>query len=134
MRSFSFFRWISAALIIAVTVTTISAPAQAAMIATQDAAAAASDRQRVNAFLDRGDVAARLQALGVKPADAKARVAALSDEDVSTLAGRMDALPAGGFVGDIIGALVLVFLVLLLTDILGYTKVFPFTRSVSGRK
>jgi hypothetical protein len=39
----------------------------------------------------------------------------------------MDKAPAGG---GIIGAIVLVFLVLLLTDILGFTKVFPFTRSV----
>jgi len=134
MRSLRFFRWISTALIVAMTATTISAPAQAAMIATPDAAAAASARQRVNAFLARDDVAAKLQAFGVEPADAKARVAALSDEEVSTLAARMDALPAGGFVGDFIGALLLVFLVLLLTDILGYTKVFPFTRSVNNRK
>ena len=38
-----------------------------------------------------------------------------------------DALPAGG---DLIGAALIVFLVLLATDIMGYTKVFPFTRSV----
>jgi hypothetical protein len=35
-------------------------------------------------------------------------------------------LPAGGV--DLLGAVLIVFLVLLLTDILGYTKVFPFTR------
>jgi hypothetical protein len=33
-------------------------------------------------------------------------------------------------VGEILGAIVLVFIVLLITDILGYTKVFPFTRSI----
>jgi len=43
------------------------------------------------------------------------------------LADKLDSLPAGG---DVIGALVLVFVILLVTDILGYTKVFPFTRSV----
>jgi hypothetical protein len=38
----------------------------------------------------------------------------------------MDALPAGG---DALGVALIVFLVLLFTDIMGYTKIFPFTRS-----
>ena len=42
------------------------------------------------------------------------------------LADQIDSAPAGG----IIGAILLVFFVLLVTDILGLTKVFPFTRSV----
>lgn len=134
MRSLKLFRWVSAVLVLTVSATTVSVPAQAAMIATADAAAVAADRQRVEAFLERDDVVARLQTLGVRPQDARARVAALSDEEVSALARRMDSLPAGGFLGDVIGALVLIFLVLLLTDILGYTKVFPFTHSVNNRK
>ena len=130
MRSFKFFRWMSAVLVLTVAATTISAPARAAMIATPDAAAVAADRQRVEAFLERSDVAARLQALGVRPEDARARVAALSDEEVSELAGHMQTLPAGGFLGEIVGAAVLVFLVLLLTDILGFTHIFPFTKPI----
>jgi hypothetical protein len=46
---------------------------------------------------------------------------------VAQLAGRIDSLPAGG---DVIGAVVFVFLVLLITDLLGLTKVFPFTKPV----
>jgi len=42
------------------------------------------------------------------------------------MASQIENAPAGG----IIGAIVLVFLVLLLTDILGFTKIFPFTRSI----
>ena len=53
--------------------------------------------------------------------------AALSDDEVAQLAARMDSLPAGG---EIIGALVLIFIILLITDILGFTKVFPFTKPI----
>jgi hypothetical protein len=56
----------------------------------------------------------------------KARIAALTDAEAAELAARIEELPAAGI--SILGAALVVFLVLLLTDILGYTKVFPFTR------
>ena len=54
-------------------------------------------------------------------------MAALTDAETATLAGQIENLPAGG--DSIVGALVFIFLVLLVTDILGLTKVYPFTRS-----
>jgi hypothetical protein len=99
-------------------------PAQAGMVATESAL----ERERIAALLERADVRAQLEAYGVAPREIKARVAALSDAEAAELAARIDELPAGG-VG-IIGAVLIVFLVLLLTDILGYTKVFPFTRAI----
>jgi len=102
-------------------------PSQAAIVAT-DAALAAAQRDRVATLLGRADVRAQLEAHGVRPADVQARVAALTDEEVAQLAGQLDRLPAGG--EGIIGALVIVFLVLLITDLLGLTKVFSFTRPV----
>jgi hypothetical protein len=67
----------------------------------------------------------------VDAADAQARVAALSDEQAQQLAARIDQLPAGGDgVGDVLGFLLLIFVILLITDILGLTKVFPFTRPI----
>jgi hypothetical protein len=84
------------------------------------------DRDRIVSVIDRADVQVQLQAYGVNPADVKARVAALTEEEAAELAARIDSLPAGGI--GIIGAILLVFLVLLITDILGLTKVFPFTR------
>ena len=98
-------------------------PAQAGMLATESAL----ERERIATLLERADVRAQLQSYGVAPGEIKARVAALSDAEAAELAARIDELPAGG---SIIGALLIVFLVLLLTDILGYTKVFPFTRSM----
>jgi hypothetical protein len=102
-------------------------PAQAVMLATDDALGTAQ-HQRVEQVLERADVQARLQAYGVSVADVQARVAALSDAEAAELAERLDSLPAGG--NAVIGAIVLIFLVLLLTDILGFTNIFPFTKSI----
>lgn len=101
-------------------------PALAGIVGT-DAVVAGAERERLAGLLERGDVQARLQALGVDPADARARVVALSDEEAAQLAARLDELPAGG---DVLGVALIAFLVLLFTDIMGYTKIFPFTRSV----
>jgi hypothetical protein len=101
-------------------------PAQAAMLSTENALD--GNRERLARMLDRTEVQAQLRAHGVSPGEVKARVAALTDAEAAELAARIDELPAGGI--GIVGAIVLVFLVLLVTDILGYTKVFPFTRPV----
>ncbi len=116
---------IASVLIVATAGTALPLPAAAGMIATDSVAAAAS-RDRIGAALARDDVRARLEASGVRPGEVQARVAALTDEEAAQLAGQLDNLPAGG--DGLVGAIVLVFIVLLLTDILGYTKVFPFTR------
>ena len=63
------------------------------------------------------------------PTEAAARVAALSDEQVREIAGQLDQLPAGqGAVGVVVGAILIIFLVLLITDLLGLTNVFPFVQ------
>jgi uncharacterized protein DUF6627 len=100
-------------------------PSFAAMITTDNALAA--ERGHASQLLQRADVQARLQAYGVSAADVQARLGALSDDEAADLAARIDSPPAGG---DIVGAIVLIFLVLLLTDILGFTKIFPFTRPI----
>ncbi|MDO9065023.1 MAG: PA2779 family protein [Sulfuricella sp.] len=85
------------------------------------------ERERIRTFLDREDVRNELQTQGVDVNTAKARVDALTDEEVQKVAGRLDKMPAGG---EIIGILFTIFVILLVTDILGFTKVFPFTRSI----
>jgi hypothetical protein len=96
---------------------------------SSDTAIAGADRERIIDVLERAEVRAQLQGLGVKPADVQARVAAISDAEAAQLAAQLDQLPAGGDgVGAIVGAILIVFLVLLITDILGLTKVFPFTK------
>lgn len=112
----------------------VSLPTQAAMIPTADAVqmalpTVADQRAAVSAFLARSDVQAELVRYGVEPAAAADRVAALSDDEVATLYQRVDQATAGG--DGVIGALVFVFIVLLVTDILGLTKIFPFTRPIN---
>lgn len=102
-------------------------PASAGIVTT-DQIYASTERDRVKNFLDRADVQAQMQALGVDPQAVRARVDALTEDEIATLAGRLDQLPAGG--DSILGILFAIFIILLITDILGLTKVFPFTRSV----
>ena len=96
-------------------------------IVTTEQIYASEERDRVRSFLDRSDVQAQLQRLGVEPGEAQARVDALTDDEAARIAGHLEQLPAGG---SVIGVLFAIFIILLITDILGLTKVFPFTRSV----
>jgi hypothetical protein len=102
--------------------------AHAGMIGTEavvNAAQVQQDRERLHSALSRDDVQAQLLARGVDPAQVQARVDSLTDEEMQTLATNMDQLPAGG---SVVGALVLIFLVLLVTDLLGLTNVYPFVK------
>ena len=104
--------------------------AQAGIVSTEQAMsaeAADANRDRVTSFLTRDDVRAELQAQGVSADDAVARVQAMSDAEVAQLAQRVDQAPAGA---GIVGVLFTIFVILLITDILGFTKVFPFTRTI----
>jgi hypothetical protein len=84
-------------------------------------------RQYLNEVLSRKDVQTAFMAQGINPLEAQARVASLSDAEVVRLAEQVESLPAGGdAIGVIVGAAVLIFVILLITDILGYTDVFPF--------
>ncbi|WP_340119598.1 PA2779 family protein [Pelagibius sp. 7325] len=108
-------------------------PAQAAMVATGDVitedASLASDRDRLNTLMQRGEVRQELQRQGIDPDEAAARVAALSDAEVAQVTARLDELPAGqSAIGVIVGAAVLVFIILLVTDLLCLTHIFNFTR------
>lgn len=108
--------------LLVLTIAIDAVPAQAAMLAADIGA----ERQRIATALERDDVRAQLAARGIGLGEAQARVAALTDAEAADLAAQIDTLPAGG-VG-VLGVALVVFLVLLLTDILGYTKVFPFTK------
>jgi hypothetical protein len=102
--------------------------ANAALVGTEavvNADQAQHNRERVLSTLNRDDVKAQLVARGVDPAQVQTRLESLTDEEVQTLAARMDQLPAGG---DALGLLVFLFIVLLITDILGFTNIFPFVK------
>src|SRR5260221_10695920 len=114
-------RFISMGLIVSMVGMGLPLSAQAGMVPTTTVTAEPA-KERIVSLIERSDVRAQLQSLGVNPNDAKARVAALSDTDAAQLAARFDSLPAGGDGGGaIIGALGPVFLGLLLTDIPRFT-------------
>ena len=120
-----FRRMIASLLVVSIAGLGLPLPAHAGMVGT-DAAVASSHRERIAGFLERSEVREQLKAQGVNPAEVKLRVAALTDDEAAQLAAHMDSMPAGG----VLGLLLLVFVILLITDILGLTKVFPFTRPV----
>ncbi|MEJ2164482.1 MAG: PA2779 family protein [Desulfobacterales bacterium] len=120
-------------LFLAVFMLMISGPFQsayAAMIGTEtmlDASQGRQARAYLKSLLAREDVQAALIAQGLDPQEASARIDSLSDAEAMTAADRFDQLPAGGgFFEALLIVAFLVFLILLITDIAGYTDVFPF--------
>jgi hypothetical protein len=107
--------------------------AQAAIISTEQVAAANAsqqNREKIAAALARPEVTAQLEQLGVGKLEAQARVAAMTDAEAAYLSGEIDKMPAGGssnwaWAGWLLG----IFLILVLTDYLGWTHIFPWTKA-----
>ena len=127
-----FTRTMAAMVALSISYTGMLTSAQAAVISTDEVAQAqqvmpvGAGQARLNAVLDRTEVQAALQAHGVNVDQARARVAALTDDEATRMADQIDQAPAGA--SDLLGTIVFIFVLLLITDILGLTKVFPFTR------
>ncbi len=105
--------------------------AQAEMVTTDQVIQnynSTEDRTQVMDFMLREDVQEQMTLLGVDPEEAARRVAGLSDEEIQQIAGRLDELPAGEGVGAIVGVILIIFLVLLVTDLLGLTDIYPFVK------
>jgi hypothetical protein len=123
----------SIASVLVLSMSTWGLPALAAPVSAQEvmtittAEQNAVQRAELVTWLDREDVRQQMTTLGVNPTQALARVASLTDAEVSRLVGEIETSPAAG--NGVVGAIVFVFLVLLVTDLLGLTKVFPFTRT-----
>lgn len=101
--------------------------AQAGMISVERytaPSAAGEQRAQVQNFLQREDVRAQLIDLGIDPQLAQARATALSDAELVRAADLINQ-PSGG---DAVGAIALIFVVLIITDVLGYTDIFTFIR------
>lgn len=107
------------------------APVQAGMIGTTQVLAAEQnrlDRDRLASLLEREDLQRQLSALGVDVQNAKDRVAGLTDAEVARISQQIDTLPAGG---DALGVVVLIFVILIITDALGVTDIFPFVHPIN---
>jgi hypothetical protein len=106
--------------------------ASAAIIETEIAKDSIEGKQARNYILivlAREEVQAVLTAQGINFQEAKRRLDSLTDAEVIRFAKEIKQLPAGGGAfGTIVGAALIVFLVLLITDIMGFTDVFPFVK------
>ncbi len=86
-------------------------------------------RDYLNNLLAREDIQAALVSQGIDPQKAKVRIDSLSDAEVNDIVNKLNQLPAGGgAIETLIVIVFLAFLILLITDITGYTDVFPFVK------
>lgn len=103
--------------------------AQASMVSTEsvlNSTQAKADKATLQHLLARADVREQLQSLGANPDEVEKRLDSLTAEEMANLHEHIQQLPAGG--EGVIGAVVFIFLVLLITDILGLTDVFTFVK------
>jgi hypothetical protein len=80
-----------------------------------------TDLARINAAMAREQVREQMRALGVDEAQVHARLARLTEVELQTLADRLDSLPAGAGVREVVG---IVFIVLLILEAVGVTDIF----------
>jgi hypothetical protein len=75
-----------------------------------------SQRERVMTLVERPEIAQALEKMGIPADQAKARVGAMSEAEVASLAGKLDALPAGGALSnqDFLFIIIVVLLVVIL--------------------
>jgi hypothetical protein len=106
--------------------------AWAAMIGTESITnvdRSQSPRDYLNNLLAREDIQAALVSQGIDPQEAQARIDSLSDAEVNDIVDKLDQLPAaGGVLETILLIAFLVFAIFIVTDIAGYTDIFPFIK------
>jgi hypothetical protein len=114
----------------------VSGPFQSAlavMIGTEtvrDMSRGQEARAQIKQLLMRQDVRQALVNQGIDPEEAGARIDSLSDQEAIAVADKLDQLPAGSGALEVFLIVSLIaFIVLLITDIAGYTDIFPFVKS-----
>ena len=106
-------------------------PVQAAIVGNNELLAQAQHDTKVSqliSMLDKSSVQEKLIQMGVDPIAAKDRINQLNDEELSSLIQDMDSLPAGGDAGS---TLMTLFIIFLITDMLGATDIFPFVKNIN---
>ena len=92
-------------------------------------------RDCLNNLLARKEIQSALIGQGIDPQEAQERIDNLSDDEIGKFVHEMDQIPAGdGFFEAFIIVAFLIFLILLITDISGYTDVFPFVKKHASKK
>ena len=87
----------------------------------------ANDKVALLQTIRRADVQQQLLGMGVTTADIESRVNQMTQEEIAQLNQQINELPAGG---DAFGLIVLIFIVFVITDVIGATDIFPFIHPV----
>ena len=101
-------------------------PAQAAMIGNDqivNQGLSHQTRDGLQQLFEQETAQQQLQAWGVNPDQIKIRIDSLTDAELARINQQVNDLQAGG---DVLGILLVIFLVFVITDIIGATDVFPF--------
>ena len=112
-------------LLIGFTALIVSMPSQAAMVGTMQMQANPTSIEVVDSAGQRYWIEEQLVLGGVPRIDAVSRVSAMTDTQVASLHQRVEQEPAGGNV------LVLVLVIVLITELTGYSDFIPFIRPVN---
>jgi uncharacterized small protein (DUF1192 family) len=104
--------------------------AQASMISNAELAAMEAQlelRDQVMQQISRADVQQQLVAMGVSVTEVEQRVAAMTDAEIAQLHSQLQDLPAGA---GVVGIALFIFVVFVVTDVIGATDIFPFIQPV----
>ena len=85
------------------------------------------DKEALLESINRSDVQQQLSSMGVNTAELEDRINHMTGEEVAQLNKQLDELPAGG---GVLGIIVIVFIVFVITDVIGATDIFPFIHPV----
>ena len=104
--------------------------AQAAIIANAqiiDQVQQVNDKDALLQTINRVDVQEQLLSMGVTTSELESRINQMTQQEIAQLNQQINDLPAGG---DILGIIVLIFIIFIITDVIGATDIFPFIHPV----
>lgn len=99
----------------------------AAMLDNDTLLESAQTRDSLQQLLGREAAQQQLLALGVDPEWVATRTASLSESELARINQGIEQLNAGG---DALGVILIVFIVFVITDVIGATDIFPFIHPV----
>lgn len=120
--------WIHALLLVFCSMSLLVPAAQAGIIGTDQALNAQQledTRGQIKQMLNKAETMEQFRSLGIDIDEAQMRVDSMTDQELAVMADRMQQMPAGG---GVLGTVAFIFIILLITDILGYTDIFPFVK------
>jgi hypothetical protein len=106
-------------------------PAQAAMIGNEqivNQSLSVETRDSLRQLFEQDTARQQLQAWGVSPDQINTRINSLTDAELARINQQVGDLNAGG---NVLGILLVIFIVFVITDVIGATDIFPFIHPVN---